>query len=241
MRLITAGLMITSAMTLSNAEAAMVTHTFDNGSDLSAWEVDRCAPDSFGISDNELVMSVNAESSCLSQGGFYHTQGMKLDTGNATVLSIDMFVDSSWSGAERFGGMWGVSYDSTDTIDGYPIMEFQIPDASTAANGGFDVWDNSGWADLTASFLMDDWNTLMFKINGTQTEYYLNGALINSVDNGDTQYFGEVILNMKNAQNNYSVRYDNLSFGTADVNAPATAALFTLVLGGLVARRRNKV
>lgn len=231
-----------TTMVLSNAaDAALVTNTFDNGSDLSSWEVDRCAPDSFGISGNELVLEVESDSACLDDTGFYHTQGMKLDIGQSTMLSIDMFVDGSWSDALRFGGMWGVSYDSTDSIDGYPIIEFQIPDLTLASNGNFEVWDNTGWSDTPGSLVkLNDWNTLMLSLNGTTTEYYINGILSHTYDNGDTQYFGEVILNAKNDGAAYAVRYDNLVYGTTEVSAPATFGLMMAAFGGLILRRKKK-
>lgn len=234
-------ILITIAST-NVANAAIVTNTFDNGTDLSSWETDRCAPDSFEVSNNELVLSVEDDSACLDQGAFYHTQGMKLDIGQSTMLSIDMFVDGSWTDALRFGGLWGVSYDSSDSIDGYPILEFQVPDLTVASNGNFEAWDNSGWTSTAQNVVnVNDWNTLMFSLSGTTTEYYINGNLVHSYDNGDTQYFGEVILNAFNDGAGYSVRYDNLVYGTAEVNAPATIGLMMAALGGIALRRRKKV
>lgn len=228
-----------------SASASLVTHTFDTGTDLSSWTTDRCAPEGFSTNNNELVMTLASDSACLDQDGFYHTQGMKLDIGQSTFLSVDMFVDSSWSDAGRFGGIWGVAYNDTGTISDYPILEFQIPGMTSANDGMFDAFVSSegGWADLPGTaFNLDDWNTLSFAINNGTMDYFINDTLVLSNANSGSEYMGEVILNAFNAGNGYDVRYDNLQYGTQDVDVPApgAGALLAMGLAMLFIRRRRK-
>lgn len=228
----------------TTAFASLVTNTFDS-TDLSAWSVDRCAPEGFAVSGGELVMTVDAQSACLSQGSFYHTQGMQMNIGYSNFLSIDMFVDSSWTDQSRFGGIWGVAYDTgftTADITDYPILEFQLPGMTSIAgdpDADFFAWDNNGWQDLVASvFNVDGWNTLAFSLDGGFINYFVNGTKVHTFATTAT-HIGNVILNAKNDAVGYSVRYDNLQYGTRDVPAPATFALMALALGGLVLRRNK--
>ncbi|NDV92824.1 hypothetical protein GTH32_16765 [Alteromonas sp. 345S023] len=222
------------------ASAGLVTNTFDSP-DLSAWQTDRCAPDNVAVTGGELVLTIDAQSSCLTQIGFYHTQGIKLDIGEANFLSVDMYVDSAWTDQARFAGIWGVLYDSNDTISNYPILEFQLPDLTSAANGGFDVWDSvhGGWLDLLATvFNLDGWNTLSMSLMDGFVTYTVNGNVLARVADTDSAYIGEVILNAKNEEAGYTVRYDNLTYNTIPVSEPAMYMVLPLILAGLAARRK---
>ena len=76
------------------ANASLITLEFNDGNSLSDWNVNRSAPESFDIINNELVMSVSGPYSTSSS--FYDTQGMSFDIGQSTYLSIDMYIDSAW-------------------------------------------------------------------------------------------------------------------------------------------------
>ena len=222
------------------ASAGLVTNTFDS-SDLSAWQTDRCAPDDVAVTGGELVFTIDAQSSCLTQPAFYHTQGIKLDIGKADFLSIDMYVDSAWADQTRFAGIWGVLFDSSDVISNYPILEFQLPDSTTAVNGGFDVWDSNygGWLDLLSTvFNLDGWNTMSMSLTGGFVTYFVNGTELAKVADTSSSYIGEVILNAKNEGEGYTVRYDNLIYNTVSVSEPAMFMLVPLVLAGIAARRK---
>jgi hypothetical protein len=232
-------LLLTGCFMLPNiASAGLVTNTFDSP-DLSAWQTDRCAPDDVAVTGGELVFTIDAQSSCLSRTPFYHTQGIKLDIGKADFLSIDMYVDSAWTDQTRFAGIWGVLFDSNNVISNYPILEFQLPDSTTAANGGFDVWDSNhgDWLDLLETvFNLDGWNTLSMSIKDGFVTYVVNGNEVAKVADTNSSYIGEVILNAKNEEAGYTVRYDNLTYNT--VSEPAMFMLLPLLLAGFAARRK---
>ncbi len=218
----------------SYVNASLITTTFDNGDSLNNWSVDRAAPSSFDIVNNELVMNIAGPLN--PNGGFYDTQGMKLDIGESTFMSIDMFIDSAWSNDERYGGFWSTAYDGTDAISAYPILEFQ------GGNGGsVAAYDsNIGWAHFSSLFNFDAFNTFAFEITGSGVEYFINGTSVYTDSVSDVSYFGEVILNAKYEGSDFAVRYDNLTYGSVDVPEPSTLAIFALGIMGLASRRVKK-
>lgn len=221
------------------ANASVVTHDFSNGDSLANWSVDRAAPSSFSIINNELVMAIDGNDYPDSRAPFYDTQGMQLDIGKSTYLSIDMYVDSSWSSSERFAGMWGVGRDSSDDISAYPILEYQGPGID-GPSAGFNIWDNSGWQGITTLFDFDAFNTLELLVTGAGIEYYLNDSLVHTDASSGTTYLSAVILNAKNDGTSFDVRYDNLKYG--NVPEPTVITLFGagLLAAGFVRRRRQR-
>jgi len=227
----------------SNVSASVITHEFNNGDSLSSWTVDRAAPSSFSIIEDELVMSIDGDNFPDSRGPYYDTKGMSLDIGNSNYLSIDMYVDSAWSGSERYGGMWGIGRNASDptSASGWPILEFQGP-GSNGPDAGFNVWDNTGWQGKSTNFTFDAFNTLELMVTGSGVEYYLNSNLLYTDASGDNSYLSGVILNAKNEGSSFDVRYDNLKYGSAPVPEPST---FLLLSGGLIGlgwygRKRKK-
>lgn len=218
----------------SFVNASLITTSFDNGESLNNWTVDRAEPSSFEIVNNELVMDITGPLN--PNGGFYDTQGMKLDIGQSTFMSIDMFIDSEWINDERYGGVWSIAYNNSDSISAYPILEFQ------GANGGsvasYD--SNLGWADFSTLFNFDAFNTFAFEVNNAGVEYFINGTSVYTDSVSDVSYFGEVILNAKYDGSDYSVRYDNLTYGSVSVSEPSTLAIFALGIMGFASRRFKK-
>lgn len=229
------------AMLIGNiASAAVVTHEFNNGDSLADWVVDRAAPASFSISGNELVMSIDGSTYPDSRGAFYNTQGMQLDIGQSTYLSIDMYVDSNWNNSERYAGIWGVGRNASDAISAYPILEFQGA-GQGGPDAGFNIWDNTGWQGINTLFDFDAFNTLELLVTGAGIEYYLNSNLVHTDTTSGTAYLSAVILNAKNDGTSFDVRYDNLRYG--QVPEPSVLALLGagLLTAGFMRRRRRTV
>lgn len=234
-----------SVFAAASSHASLMTVSFDNGDSLASWNVDRAAPAGFEIINNELVMSIDGQTSS-GGGSFTDTQGRKLDIAGSDFVSIDMFVDGAWTGSERFAGIWGVGVDDLDVIRNYPILEFQGLGATnaTAAEAGIAIYDSeiAGWATVSSLFTVDAFNTLAMQAVNNGVEYFINGTLVYSETTSGTTSFREVILNAKNDGNSFTVRYDNLVFGNVgavDVSAPGALALFVLGAFGLMLRSRK--
>ncbi|MBU3003110.1 PEP-CTERM sorting domain-containing protein [Paraglaciecola arctica] len=223
------------------ASASLETLEFNNGDSLGDWFVDRAAPAGFQIINNELVMTVAGD---LQPDAFHDTQGMQLDIGQSNYMSIDMWIGSEWDVAGRYGGMWGIGYNSpvhstANRTDEYPILEFQ----NNHTDGtGVAKWESGlGWVVPPSSlFTLDAFNTLEITLIDNMFEYFVNGNLVHQAA-AVADHLGTVILNGYNTQSGnaggYEVRYDNLTFGTVDVPEPSTLAVFALAFAALGSRR----
>ncbi|NVO21626.1 MAG: hypothetical protein HXX13_18135, partial [Bacteroidetes bacterium] len=134
------------------------------------WYTDRYAPAGFTSpvvfgGDNRLMHSINAAD---YQGNtFYKTQGRGYDVGAATnEMEIKLFIPSDWATTNRrMAGFWGVAVDATNSVSGYPIVEF-------ASDGGvprFQAWEDGGagsWVSmgLPAGFTYNTWVTLKIRL-----------------------------------------------------------------------------
>ncbi|GAA5130112.1 PEP-CTERM sorting domain-containing protein [Thalassotalea piscium] len=229
----TAGALLLAVSSLANA--SLMTLTFDDGDSLSDWIKDRATPAGFEIINNELVMTVNG----LITSGHQATQGMQLDIGKANYMSVDMWIDSSWTASGRFAGMWGVAHNADDSrANEFPILEFQN---NHNGHTGVAKWESGpGWVLPPSSlYTMDAFNQLEIMLNGGTYQYFVNGNLIHT-GASTSAYLGWVILNGYNSMSDeggYQVRYDNLTFGNVAVPEPSTLAIFTLALAGLTTRR----
>ena len=213
--------------------------TFDDPSSLSGWTKDRATPAGFEIINDELVMTVAGE---LNDDNHYNTQGMQLDIVESNYMSVDMWIDSSWTATGRFGGLWAVAYNADATrANEYPILEFQNdPNGAT----GVAKWESGiGWVVPPSSqFNMNAFNKFEIMLANNTYEYFVNGNLVHTAASTST-YLGNIILNGFNtlsADDGYQVRYDNVTYGTVNVSEPSTLAVFALALVGLGARRFSK-
>lgn len=223
--------------------AALNTLQFNNGDSLAAWSVDRSAPAGFAIVNNQLKMTIDGS----TQGNisnFADTRGMRMNINQSNYLSIDMFVDSTWTNAgERYGGIWAVGYSGFFDINGwgpktYPILEYQVDSAGV---GGIAKWDSyNGWdSSLSSLFNVGEFNNFKFIIADAGVEYYVNDTLIKTDTLTKTEYFTSVILNAKNEGSDFTVLYDNLTYGNVPVPEPGTLVLFLIGLAGLNFKYKN--
>ena len=222
-----------------NASANLITETFADGSSLGDWIVDRCAPSSFSIVNNELQMSINGnEQDKCGADPFYATQGMKRILSPSTFVSIDVFLDTeNWLIEERLGGFWATTYNSSDAISFYPIIEYIFNGGAITAQ----TWNgNDGWWDQGNDLLSDNaFNTFSFEIVDGFIQYAINGTHVLTSNTGGHAYFGDVILNARNDGNDFTVRYDNLTYGT--ISVPETPTLIVMLTGLILLGSRRLV
>ena len=217
------------SMSMGAAHAGIVTHTFDDGSDLSAFSPDRSAPAGFEIVNNELVMSIDGDAQ--PSEAFRQTQGMGFGLDAANYVAIDMYIDGDWTDEQRYAGLWGVGRDDLDQISAYPILEYQLG----SMGGDIHIWDNA-WVDTSALFTLNAFNTFAMQVVGGGIDYFLNGNLVYSERTSGTTSFSKLILNAKNEGTDFVVRYDNLVYGT--VSEPGIWALL-LVAAPMLWRRKR--
>lgn len=140
----------------------------------NVWYTDRYAPAGFVSPEsfsggNRLKQSINAADGPSGRPGafstaFYNTQGRGFDVGAATdAVEIQLYVEAGWAATnKRMAGLWGVAVDATNTISGYPILEFN----SDGNNPRFRAYDNGVWHDmgLPTGFAYDTWVTLKIRL-----------------------------------------------------------------------------
>ncbi|MCB0200336.1 MAG: hypothetical protein KDI03_09730 [Anaerolineae bacterium] len=150
---------------------------------------------------------------------FYNTQGRKYDTsltGSVQSMSIDMWVDSTWVGNDRYAGLWSTGIDGANAISAYPIIAFR----NSAVTPGFYTWDYTGagaWVLVQAATPgdYDQWHNLSFVLTvGTGVEYFLDGVSMGTLADVDTVSLENVILNAYNYGANYDVYWDNFLVGS---------------------------
>ena len=237
-------ILLTFLISLPNlAMAGLVTVQFNNGDSLSSWHADRRAPAGFSIVNNELQMSINGADKNATND-FVNTQGMQMNIGHSTYLSIDMYIDSTWPNSLRNAGLWAIGFTNflnPSVAPGgktFPILEYKKTGANTFGVSPF--VSTYGWFDqFAATANLDAWNTLKFIVGPSGVQYYVNGNFFFLDNATQTQYFTGVILNAKNEGNSYNVRYDNLTYGNVPEPAPLTLLGLGLLGLGLARKRRS--
>ncbi|MBI1200255.1 MAG: PEP-CTERM sorting domain-containing protein [Phenylobacterium sp.] len=243
----------------SGVAHAQVVNDFDSAGDTAGWTTDRYAPSTFqsgvayGGRTGTLEEATSVADGANNRPGayvssFYNTQGMAFDfAADVTEMSIELYGDPAYANAlddQRIAGFWGVSYDATDSISAYPIIELTKIGSDLTFRG----WDSNGagsWLNLglPSGFALGAWNRLDIMLDtGTDTfNYSVNGQLLGSVGAGGSLGIRSTILQVHNNTDGIvdTAHWDNLSTGA--VPEPGTWALMILGFGGvgaLVRRRR---
>lgn len=225
----------------------------------TGWNTDRYNPSSFSNvgafqgRNNVLGISISNSDGLNSrppayQSQFYNTQGKQhaVSGGIGSVLSADLFINSSWSDAINGNvrtDMWGVLSDATNAITDYPIIGF-----TNYGGARLRAWDNNGWHDLNATINYGGWNSFAMAFTGSSIDYSVNGV---SVYTDSTSFvpstgFSAVIMQAYNFNDpaitdanpvGYTANWSN----TQPVPEPSTFILFGAGLAGVAfMRRRNK-
>jgi hypothetical protein len=168
----------------------------------TGWSTDRYAP--AGFSDigtfqgrnDVLGISITSAGNAANRGGqnstFYNTQGKGyvVAGGAGSTISADLYVPGTWSNTANGdvrSDMWGVLDGGAD----YAIIGFTNFPSVGGAFTGFRVWNGnltttactgSGdcWIDLASPVQYDAWNALSIQFDGTDINYYVNGASVYS-------------------------------------------------------------
>jgi len=239
---------IIATLLLSPLQASII-NTFDNPGDVilsptqapGTWYVDRYPPAGFAAGQIgggrtgvlHHFISANDASNLRPPSfstAFYNTQGRKFDLpSGTTAMGIELYVPSDWAnlnqnvlGAEgRLGSFWGTAVDSFNTISFYPIIEYNN-------QAGFRVWNNGVWINVPGFTGYDKWYDLAIEIDGANFNYYINSALVATVNALGSTQLSNVILQGYNAGNSYNIYWDNLRNSTF-IPEPTTLALFGLM------------
>ncbi|MFG0291839.1 MAG: hypothetical protein ACF8MJ_01655 [Phycisphaerales bacterium JB050] len=207
-----------------------------------AWYVDRYAPGEFDSFDfgGEDVLRHGIRASDQQTNSFYNYQGRKYDlgmTGASVSVSIDLWVDGSWEGADRNAGIWATGRDSSGGISAYPIMAFR--------NDGISTYDYFGGAwESAVSFSSSDfgsWVNLAFTlVPGVGVEYFVNGVSVGVFADTDTMLIDNVILNGFNYGEDYDIYWDNFTaMASTVIPLPGAAGMALAGLGMIGLRRRR--
>jgi len=235
--------------TMANAQSM----TFDTPVTLSntqaagTWYTDRYAPAGFTapvsfMGDNRLKQSIASADAQSPANQFYNTQGRKYDlNANTTSMSIDLFVAADWATTgRRMAGFWGSSFDNTNSLSAFPIIEFTSNTDTDGSGGRFRGWDNSTgtWTSLglPTGFGYDQFYKLNISIVGSNFVYSVGDASLVTSAEGSTT-IGNVILqgHNNNAGVDYDIYWDNLNA------VPEPSSIAAIGLGVLaIARRRKK-
>lgn len=238
----------TMIATLFIAGAAANAGTIDFSSpDLSAWTQDRFTPAVFETAmfdgDSRLRQGVRSQDNLANRTGgqnigFYNYQGMKHDVGtpNGSSVSIDLFVDSTWSSGTR-AGLWTTMSNGNLT---FPIVEYVVDgDVGGSAFTGFRWWQSGiGWTSLAFDASNTDaWYTLGIELTASDILFTINNTQVATTNNLGAHMIDNVILNVHNEglAGEYDVYWDNFAINVVPVPTAALAGM--AMLGGIAGVR----
>ncbi|WP_187270942.1 HYR domain-containing protein [Neolewinella aurantiaca] len=198
-----------------------------------AWYPDRYAPYAFVSNGSQLTISINEADGAQSRGGrsggFYNTQGRKINQGNClSYVQADLYVPAEWETNHRRSGLWATAVNETDEISLYPIIAFRNEDGSSP---GFFYFDgNVGWIDCNVSVTYNQSYNLRTEIRGTNALFYINGEIVGSIAANGSDHFSNIILQAFNfydsnlapeiqdtpPTSNYDAIWDNLKTGNGE-------------------------
>jgi len=259
-----ASLVLACSSLISFTASAVVVQTVDFSSitladtqTAGAWYPDQYPPVAFVSIGGKLVVTISSGDSETNRpvayaSPVYNTQGRKLDLDpGVTALSIDLFVDPIWQVMNRrMAGIWATAVDDSNVLTSFPILEY----ASDGGRERLQGWDVHGtWTEfgLPSSFTYG-WHNLGFKLNGPLWDYYLDDALLGSVNAYGSTHLANVIIEGYNTYGyhvlgEHNIAWDNLvasndlpEQGPNNVPEPGTLPLaLSALAGGFMIRRRK--
>lgn len=205
-----------------------------NGSEgVGLWSVDRYEPEIFESpatapdgTMNTLHHGIDAADGQAS--GFYNTQGRRYALHPSSIeTEIELYVPADWgTTGRRMAGLWGEAFDATNTLSGYPIIEF-TSDGGTPRFRGYE--GDGSWHDmgLLPGFAYDQWVTMRLQVLASGEFRYTvetaQGNLIYNTTlhgvNGST-HFKNIILQGHNttAGVTYDIYWNNQGASPVDFN-----------------------
>lgn len=220
------------------------------------WTPDRYAPDVFTTAGSNITLGLRASGfqanrNASFSSSFYNYQGMATSTGFAgaetgSSVSIEMYVDDSWSNGTR-AGFWTTMGNGNLT---FPIIEYTKGTSTGGTVGaseftGFRWWQSGiGWTQTNLSVATNAWYKMTIGLTASLVTFEITDAATSTsifsatVGNLGAERIDNVILNGHNQgiAGEYDIQYRNL-----EVNAiPAPGALALLGVGGLLGGRRRR-
>jgi len=193
---------------------------------IGIWSKDRFAPAIFaaqsiapGATPNTLHHGIDAADGQANQ--FYNTQGRAylLHTGSVET-EIQLYVPADWAtSGRRMAGLWSTAQDATNTISGYPIIEF----TSEGSGPRFRGYEADGsWIDmgLPAGFTYGQWVTLRIQLLPSSEFRYTVKSATSEVSANTTLYSVDASTHLENvilqghnttAGVTYDIYWDNLN------------------------------
>ncbi len=210
-----------------------VSPTLSNSQAPGVWYTDRYAPAGFAsasfLGGNRLKQSVSSADSLANRVSpynfpFYSTQGRKLDINLAAgqTLAVDLYIPAAWATSVRAPSMWATAFDATNSVSGFPIINFISNDPAdplnpTPANPTprYRVFDdvNGVYIDLAMPVVFNAWHTLSMTLTGGNWVYKIDGVTVQTLPANGSTRIGNVILQTYNFGQSYDVYWDNLLAG----------------------------
>ena len=202
------------------------------------WYTDRYKPAVFesAVFNGEPVLKHGVRAADIQSSSFYNYQGRKLDinlTGSKQTVSIDLWVDPSWTTGSHNVGVWGTGYDGS-SVSAYPIIAWRNGGTDPAGFYAFD-YVNGGWIPLKVAAPEDygRWHTLSFSLTvGSGVEHFIDGVSRLNFTDPDTKSWANVILNVYNFGADYDVYWDNFATYDASIVGQMTISASNVKVDG---------